>query len=202
MMGRRQSHQLYHRSRDGSEAGVFMLSRRLAALGALWATVERAATQGLSFLVVAVLARLLGPGDFGIVMLAATIVLFAQALIGETFEQVLIQRDRIETAHIWSTFWLLLVGGLVAGLALVLAADWLAVLFGQPSLAAILRGMSLLPVLTAVQAVPSALFKRDLDFRSLAVASIKGTVIGGIAGVSLAFAGVGPWSLVLNLLIQ
>jgi PST family polysaccharide transporter len=75
-------------------------------------------------------------------------------------------------------------------------------MFDQPGLAPVLRGVSPLPLLTAIQAVPSSLFKRDLDFRALAMASAGGTVLGGAAGVGLALAGFGPWSLVTNLLIQ
>ena len=59
-----------------------------------------------------------------------------------------------------------------------------------------------LPFLTALQAVPSALFRRELNFRAVAAASTSGTLLGGVVGVSLAFAGFGVWSLVANLLTQ
>ncbi|HUN51923.1 MAG TPA: lipopolysaccharide biosynthesis protein [Candidatus Sulfotelmatobacter sp.] len=179
-----------------------MASRRQAALGAFWGTVERVTTQGVSFLVVLILARLLGPSAYGLVALAATIALFGQTLLGETFSEALVQAKELEPAHASSLFWLLVGAGLLAAAAVVLAADGLAGFFNQPDLAPVLRALSLLVPLTALQAVPTALFKRALNFRALAIASAGGTVIAGVTGVVLAFAGFGAWSLVANLLVQ
>ena len=179
-----------------------MASKKQAAKGAFWATVERAATQGISLVVVLILARLLGPENYGVVTLAATIALLGQTLLGETFSQALIQTKTLEAEHVSSLFWVLSGTGLFAGGALFAAAGGLADLFALPALAPILRALTPLLVLTSLQAIPAALFKRDLDFRALAAASMGGTLLGGAAGVGLAFAGFGPWSLVANLLVQ
>ena len=177
-------------------------SRRQAALGVFWGTVERAATQGISFIVVLVLARILGPANYGLVALAATIALFGQTLIGETFSQALIQHRTLEPAHVASLFWTLLGAGALAATTQLLMADGLARFFGEPALAPILRALSPLLLFSALQAVPTAMFKRALDFRALAGASATGTVLGGVTGVALAYGGFGPWSLVANLLVQ
>ncbi len=179
-----------------------MVTKRQTALGLFWSTIERVATQGISFLVVFLLARLLGPHNYGLVTLAATIALFGQMLLGETFSQALIQEENLEAAHVSSLFWLLSVFGLLAAAVQFFAANALSRFFGQPDVAPILRALCVLPLLSAVQAVPSALFRRELNFRAVATASTTGTLVGGIAGVALAFAGFGVWSLVANLLIQ
>ena len=179
-----------------------MASQREAALGTFWGTVERATTQGISFIVVLLLARLLGPSNYGLVTLAATIALLGQTLLGETFSQALIQTKTLEPQHNDSIFWLLFVAGVASTGLVLIGADWLAALFGEAALGAILRALSPLLLLTALQAVPTALFKRELNFRALAAASAGGTVLGGVVGVGLAFAGFGPWSLVANLLVQ
>lgn len=179
-----------------------MVTKRQTALGLFWSTVERAATQGISFVVVFLLARLLGPHNYGLVTLAATIALFAQMLLGETFSQALIQEKTLEPAHVSSLFWLLAGFGLAAAIAQFLAADTLAAFFGQAEVAPILRALSPLPLLTAIQAVPAALFRRELNFRAVATASTSGTLLGGAVGVVMAFTGFGVWSLVANLLTQ
>jgi O-antigen/teichoic acid export membrane protein len=179
-----------------------MTSQRLATLGVFWGVVERATTQGVSFVVVLLLARLLGPETYGLVTLAATIALLGQSLLGETFSQALIQQKALEPAHASSLFWILLCAGLAASLLQIALADSLAALFGEPDLAPILRALAPLLFIAALQAVPAALFKRELRFRALAAASVTGTMFGGIAGVALAYSGFGPWSIVANLLIQ
>lgn len=163
---------------------------------------ERAATQGFTFAVLLLLARLLGPATYGLVTLAATIALFGQMLLGETFSQALIQEKVVEPAHSSSVFWLLAGLGLLAALAQLGAANWLAGLFGQPAVAPILKALSPLLLLSGLQAVPSALLRRELNFRAIFSASISGTVLGGAVAVAMALAGFGVWSLVANLLIQ
>ena len=163
---------------------------------------ERAATQGVTFAVLLLLARLLGPATYGLVTLAATIALFGQMLLGETFSQALIQEKAIEPAHSSSVFWLLAGLGFLAAAAQFGAADWLAGIFDQRDVAPILKALSPLLLLSGLQAVPTALLRRELNFRAIFTASTSGTVLGGAVAVAMAFAGFGVWSLVANLLIQ
>jgi PST family polysaccharide transporter len=179
-----------------------MASQRQATLATLWRTVERGATQGISFLVVVVLARLLGPSDYGLVALAASVAALGQMLLEQTFSEALIQARTVEPPHVSSVFWMLLCSGLIAAGVLLIAADWFGELFGVPELPPVLRALSPLMVLTALYAVPAAMFRRDLDFRALAKASMSGSFLGGAVAVPMAFAGFGAWSLVANLLVQ
>ena len=168
----------------------------------MWSTIERATTQGTSFIVILLLARLLGPHSYGLVAWAATIALLGQMLLGETFSQALIQERNLAPEHTSSLFWLLFAAGIGATAALFGFAYGISALFAEKSLAPILRALSPLLFLTALQAVPNALFRRDLNFKSIATASTFGTMTGGILGVALAFSGFGIWSLVANLLAQ
>jgi PST family polysaccharide transporter len=179
-----------------------MSAAQKAAHGLFWSVAERLATQGISFAVVLLLARLLGPHSYGLVTLAATIALFGQMLLGETFTQALIQEKTLEPAHVSSVFWLLAGLGVLAAGGQFAAADVLANVFGQREAVPILRALSPLLLLAALQAVPNALLRRALDFRAIFAASSLGTLVGGVLGVGLALAGFGVWSLVANLLAQ
>ncbi len=179
-----------------------MTSQKQATVSTFWGTVERAATQGVSFIVIMVLARLLNKSDFGIVNNAATLTLLGQTLLGESFSEALVQRANLERAHLVSLFWVLLGAGIVACTATFFAAPGLARVFAEPELTAVLRGLSPILLFTALQAVPTAVFRRNFNFRAIAAASTSGTVLGGISGIGMAFAHYGAWSLVGSLLIQ
>ena len=170
--------------------------------GLFWSVAERTATQGITFAVLLLLARLLGPHNYGLVTLAATIALFGQMLLGETFSQALIQEKTIEQAHSSSVFWLLTALGFLASAVQFFAAAAIAGAFAQPAIAPILQALSPLLFLSALQAVPTALLRRDLNFRAIFSASTAGTLAGGIAAVGMALSGFGIWSLIANLLIQ
>jgi PST family polysaccharide transporter len=170
--------------------------------GLFWSVAERLASQGITFAVLLLLARLLGPEKYGLVTLAATIALLGQMLLGETFSQALIQEKTIEPAHASSLFWMLAVIGTLSAAVLFFAAGLLADIFSQPAVTPILRALSPLLVFSALQAVPVALLRRELNFRAVFAASTTATLLGGGAAIALALAGFGLWSLVANLLIQ
>src|SRR5262245_26516938 len=130
-----------------------MTSQQQVTLGVFWGVVERATTQGVSFVVVLLLARLLGPETYGLVTLAATIAPLGQWLLGEAFSQALIQLKNLEPAHASSLFWVLIGAGLAATLLQIAFADRLAALFGEAELAPMLSALSPLLFMAAVQAV-------------------------------------------------
>ena len=175
-----------------------MVTSRQAVHGVFWGTVERAATQGISFVVVLLLARLLGPHNYGLVTLAATIALIGQMLLGETFSQALIQqKEHGAGAHLKPV---LDAGGdraCDASLIQFAAAPANRGLsIKQSELAPVLRALSPLLLLSALQAVPAALLKRELNFKAIAASSTTGTLLGGASrawGSPCRASGCGAW---------
>src|SRR3546814_5268728 len=76
------------------------------------------------------------------------------------------------------------------------AADMVAALFGQPTVADLVRWLSILPVLSALSAVPIAQLSREMKFGVLAARSTLAVIGGGIVGITMAAQGYGVWSLV------
>ena len=51
-------------------------------------------------------------------------------------------------------------------------------------------------VIQALAAVPTAILKRELNFRLLAIRTLAGTLLSGTVGVGMAVSGFGVWSLI------
>lgn len=65
--------------------------------GTIWSIVERFSVQGITFIVLLVMARLLTPADYGIVGMIAIFIEVGQSLVDSGFSQALIRkRDRTE----------------------------------------------------------------------------------------------------------
>ena len=65
--------------------------------GTLWSALERFSVQGIQFVVMIIMARLLTPDDYGLVGMLAIFIAVSQSLIDSGFSQALIRKqDRSE----------------------------------------------------------------------------------------------------------
>ena len=67
--------------------------------GVIWSSVERFSVQGVQFLVMLVIARLLDSKDFGLVGILAIFLAVAQSLIDSGFSQALIWKRHLEITN-------------------------------------------------------------------------------------------------------
>ncbi len=173
------------------------IDRGAVAGGVRWSLVGLVATQvsriGFSIL----LARLLGPENFGIIALAMIYVAFTLVFLDVGVGAAVIQQKTIDRRIIGTatTLNLAVLGALVA-LTLVGADVWASV-FNTPELGGVLRVLSVTFVLNGFAVVPAALLTRRMDFKRLGVAQAVSSIVGGIAAVVAAIAGAEYWALVV-----
>jgi O-antigen/teichoic acid export membrane protein len=173
-----------------------MSLKQQAVKGVVWSVIQSWGTQAIALLVFFVLARLLGPKEFGMVALATVFTDFVRVFLDQGFSAAIVQRRDLEPQHLDTAFWTNLgIGLLMTGLG-IFAADWVANSFREPQLAPIIKWLSLSFLLFALSGVQQAIFQRDLAFKPLAIRSLAATIAGGVVGVAMALLGYGVWSLV------
>jgi O-antigen/teichoic acid export membrane protein len=163
---------------------------------AVWAAVETWGRQTAMFAVFIVLARHLGPEAFGLAALSMVAPIILGAVVTKGLPDALIQRPEVEPIHLDSAFWLLVVTGAALSALIWMFAGAIADAFGQPLLEALVRWTSVIVVIQALAAVPTAILKRELNFRLLALRTLTGTTVGGTLGFAMVVADYGMWSLV------
>jgi PST family polysaccharide transporter len=157
------------------------------------------ATQALGqFAVLAVLARLLTPADFGVVTASLIIIGFARMATTEGIVgPAVTQRPRLTDRHVRAAVMLSLVTGVLISGAVWLLAPWFADFFQKPPLTDVTRALTAVLLLQSLSSVPQALLLRRLDFRRVAITDIVSFLFGFAAvGTGLAVAGAGIWALV------
>lgn len=164
--------------------------------GLVWATGESVGVAAISLVGFVILARLLAPEDFGVVALATVFVTFSMLLTGHSFADALIQRPAIDADHMDTAFWSTLVIALVLMAGIWAGADRAAAALNAPPLADVLRWLSPVLPLGALNSVQVALYRRDMRFDSVARRTLLGRGIGAAVGIGMALAGHGYWSLV------
>lgn len=148
-----------------------------------------------------VIAAILGPEAFGIVTLAIVFLLFVQLFLEQGITTAIIQRDELGEHHLDAGFWAVMATGvgLVAGTFVL--ADWWADVNNTPELAPVLRVMSPIILIDALTVVQQALLQRTLEFKQLALRANVAAVVGGVVGITAAFAGAGVWALVIQQMV-
>ncbi len=142
------------------------------------------------------IARLLAPGDYGLIAMVAPILsltyLFGELGLGQA---VILQRD-ITAAEISSLFWFCLLLNLALAGGLALLSPAIALLYHEPRTAAVtLASAALLPI-AGLAGQPTALLSRNMQFTALAILDIAPPAAGLAAGLTAAHSGWGYWSLV------
>lgn len=167
-----------------------------------WSLVDTWGEQATTFLLLVVLARLLGPEEFGLVALAGMLVYIAQDVLRQAVSNTLVQRQRADPQHFTAAFWMVVAVILFTATGFILLADTIAAVFREPLLADLIPWICLVLVLTGLDVVPEAKLMRDLRFQPLALRSILSAALGGAVAILLAAQGYGVWSLIAQQLVS
>lgn len=164
--------------------------------GTVWSSLERFSVQGIQFVVMIVMARILTPADYGLVGMLAIFIAVSQSLIDSGFSQALIRKqDRSEIDN--STVFYFNIGvGAVLYLLLFFSAPLIARFYNEPQLIPITRVVGLSLVFNSLAVVQRALLTVNLDFKTQAKASFVGAIISGAIGITMAYTGFGVWAIV------
>jgi len=169
---------------------------RRTSLGALALTGASALRLGLQFLLLPILARLIGPADYGLVALAMPVILFANVVADGGMSNALGRRAEASRALESTIFWL--AGGVGLALTLIVCAlAWpMGALLHQPRLPAILAALSPILLMNGLTAASNGRIIREGRFAAFAAGDLMSSLAGAAVAVAAAFAGLGAWSLV------
>jgi O-antigen/teichoic acid export membrane protein len=171
------------------------------ATGVLWTTAQKWLIRVGGLATLAILTRLITPDEFGVVAAAMATIPFMY-LMHDAFSTFLAQSERIDQRVLSTSFWFSLAASFLLMLSTILAAPFVSVLTGISDLTPVLRVLSLSLLLSGLAAVPTALLRRTMAFRSLALQGAAAAVTAQIVAVALAFRGLGVWALVWQQIVM
>lgn len=164
--------------------------------GVIWSSIERFSVQGVQFIIMIIMARLLSPKDYGLVGMLTIFIAIAQSLIDSGFSQALIRKqNRTETDN--STVFYFNIGvGISLYLIFYAIAPSVAQFYRTPELIPIMRVISLGIIFNSLAVVQRALLTIQINFKTQAKASLTAVFISGITGIALAYNGFGVWAII------
>jgi len=180
-----------------------------SALGALaeralkWSALTTAARFALQFVAQVTLARLLGPGNFGVYGIGMAVLTFVGFLSGASFSYSLMLMPSLNEDDIRFSFTWQMLAGILSAAAMYAAAAPLSAFFGDERVEGMVQLLSLASVLIAAAAPATFLLQRDLNFRALGLIQLASYAAGYLCvGVPLALAGFGAWALGTACVVQ
>lgn len=170
--------------------------QKKAVKGTLWGSIERFSGQGIQFLVLIVMARLLTPKDYGLIGMITIFTSIAQTLIDSGFSQALIRKqDRTDIDNSTTLYFNVAIGILVYALFYFIA-PYVADFYNEPELKSLMRIISFVVILNSFSVVQIALYTARVDFKTQSKATILAAVISGGIGIYGAYVGCKAWALV------
>ena len=170
------------------------------ALGGITAMAAQVTRIVVQLGVMAVMARLLAPKDFGLVAMATTLTAFVGMFTNLGLSEATVQRKDIDQATVSVLFYINLAMGAAVMLLCMAAAPVAAWLFGDPRVLLLVIALSLSIPVSAAGAQHNALLQRGMHWRQLQWTPILAQAVGGAAAIVLAWkTGIGYWALVVQL---
>lgn len=167
-----------------------------------WMAMGNWVEQAFNVLIFVILARLLGVEAFGLIAMAAAIVILCEFLVRETLTEYLVASPDEDPAHSNAVFYSLIAFAAVLFAGLWLASGVIAGLYQQAIVSALIQYLGISVILVALGAVPASLLRRHMKFKALAIRAVAGVICGGVVAVWMALSGYGVWALVAQRLVQ
>jgi len=161
----------------------------------------RLCAQGANFFLrlgsLMILARLLGPRDFGLVGMVTAFTGVLTLFRDFGLSAAAIQQTNVSDEQISTLFWINMFVGVLLGLLAVAGAPAIAAFYHEPRLFKVTVVLAAGFLFNAAGVQHSALLQRQMRFTALAVINTVSLIIGTVIAIGGAKAGYGYWALVV-----
>lgn len=166
-----------------------------------WNTLLRIPSQLISFIISLLIARLLEPRDFGIMGIAMMLIGYANIFTNFGFSEAIIQKGISDKKILNSIFTFnFAVSTMLAG-GFFLFSGFIADFFNTPECRTVIRVQSLVFIITAFPVIPTAILRKNMDFRTISVVDIIHSILMSVITLGMAWKGFGYWALVYGQII-
>src|SRR5690606_36027748 len=143
-----------------------------------------------------ILARLPLPEAYGLVAMVTSFPGFVLIFKDLRLGQAVIQKEKITQEEVSKVFWLNIVISIVVSLLIASLAPLLVNFYDEPRLYNITFAYSAVAVISGLNIQHTALLRRQMQFRTLAMITVVASTASILLGIVLVFLGAGYWALI------
>lgn len=171
-----------------------------------WSAITEILSKLVSPLSTIVLARLLTPDSFGILVTAIMVISFAEIFTDAGFQKYLIQHsfknNQEKNESITVAFWSNLFLSTIIFFIICLFSTQISNIVGCPGYERVIIISSFCIPIEAFSSIQMAVFKRDFDFKTLFLVRIVGVFIPILFTIPIAYLTHSFWSLIIGLILS
>lgn len=164
--------------------------------GAAWLFIGNTGSQILTFLFGIVLARLLAPADFGMLVTISIFTGIAGFIAGGGMGQALVRAKEATKQDYDIVFTLQIIIGSLIYIGFFLAAPWFAKWYDTPLYTDLLRVSALSFIFRPFVNLPGSILHRQMRFKARASVGVTALLISSAISIGMAYTGYGVWSLI------
>lgn len=164
----------------------------------IWRFFERSLAQIVGFIVSIILARMLDPSVYGQIALVTVFTSILQVFVDSGMGSGLIQKKNADNVDFSTVFFFNIVMCIALYGLVFLLAPYIAVFYNDESLTPIVRVVGLTIVISGVKNVQQAYVSRTMQFKRFFWATLGGTLLAAVVGITMASRGYGVWALVFQ----
>ena len=174
--------------------------RSRALSGVFWSTFSSVGTSLLQLIQLAVLGRLLGAEEFGLVAMASVVAGIAGAYADVGMSNAILTHREITTAQLSSLYWLNWGASLAVAVLMAGAAPLVALAFSEPRLVPLVWWTAISLAIVPLGLQYQLLMQRELRIKPIAITEVFSASVGFSAAVYFAHNGWGAFSIVFGAL--
>jgi O-antigen/teichoic acid export membrane protein len=164
--------------------------------GLAWKAGSQVTLQISRVVVALVLARLLTPHDWGLAAMVVAFSSFVVVFTDNALGTALVQRRQLTEGDRSTVFWVNVGIGLVLTLSALALAGPLARFYGEPDVEPLFAVFSVIFLIRSLGTTQAALLTREMEFRNLEIPAMAASLVGAVAGITIALADYGAWAII------
>lgn len=164
--------------------------------GFIWTFIDTFFVRGFMFIAMILLARWIGPVDFGLVGMIAIFLAIGRLLTDSGLTNSLIRTKNTDESDYSTVFFVNIFMSVLAYVIIYFSAPSIADFFGYEILIEIVRIYCLLFFIIAFSSVQLAILTKKMEFKKITKINFPSTLVGVIIGLYLGFHDYGVWSIV------
>lgn len=170
--------------------------------GSIWSLTGRLLKQSGNFIIGIILARLLTPGEYGLLGMASVFIFISFAFVDSGFSYSLIHKSKCTDADYSTVFWINISISILFFGIFYFSAPFVSDFYKENSLTFIIRILSALVILFALSAVQRSIIIKNVNFKLLTRIEFVAQMLSGVIGISLAYFNFGVWALVYKTILN